>query len=211
MRRLCVIAVLILAPMLLLASMNDTAALKKAQQLWGLQGHIAPDRSVSAANWTRGVGVNSDNCKVPFTILGSGYNTWDAAFADYEYNLANGTSPRDKNGKPISIPVVIHGPYKNILTLTPDVSEPPGVTAAQIYIDGVSQGPESPLGVTVSIDTTKLAKGIHVMCTASRTIKNELVGSQAWLFSIDQSAGTVASLVIPELGAAYQLHIVSNQ
>lgn len=154
------------APIFLYAAISDSKAITEAHKIWGDFSRVAQARTWGDTNWTKQVGYISPGCESDFTIVGSGNNTWDAAFASL---------PADKG---------VTGTYKGILDFkveSPGVSVPPAistqniqgiVTAVQVSVDGKLIIPPSPTGapeltnwaVNVIWDSTKVPDGFHVVC-----------------------------------------------
>lgn len=162
----------------LYAALSDSAALSKARQMWGPLATISSIRNSNASNWTRQVGIESTNCQTPFTVFGSGFNTWDAAFADAALR-----------------PIPMSGPFKGTVQLQMDAWDDVGVTRFRFYIDGVQQPeltqPSKPqMTATQNFDTRTIANGIHVLCARAFDAGSNFGASRAFLFRVDQ---TIAS------------------
>lgn len=164
-------------------AMSDAAALKKARDIWGDVAMIGTARDIVASNWYRQVGYKSPGCYNEFTIVGQGFNTWDAAF-------------NDASTKP---PVTIAGPFKGNLLITAEAFDNVGLIGFQYFIDGVGQPaltvppdpPQPKLTVNLTVDTTTLNKGNHVLCArATDTSNNVGRSSNGWMFSVDQATGS---------------------
>lgn len=161
------------------AALKDEEALKKAKALWGSQGWIGSGYADEKGNWDRYVGFKSEGCNLPFTILGTGFNTWDAAFVDADLN-----------------PPSIGGPFKGTVKLQVDTWDSAGVTVSQVYIDSKKFGPETLhyqtaitpfLKVDVPINTANLANGTHVICLRVWNQRDMTISSSAFLFKTDQA------------------------
>lgn len=161
----------------LYAAMSDPAALNLVRSLWGDQASIATFRDQTASNWTRQIGVKSTNCKQKFTVLGSGFNTWDAAFADATAN-----------------PPAIKGPFKaNIVITAAGVSSGNPVAALTQWIDDIKVStmifdpPAQSVSAPLNIDTRILSPGVHVICGQSLDATGATVGtSPAFLFRVER-------------------------
>jgi hypothetical protein len=155
---LCLVSLL---PIVVLGAMSDAKAALEVYRLWGPQGFIALKPRVRAdSNWTRQIGFLSPGCEKPFTVVGEGFNTWDAAFA---------ALPLDKG---------IQGMYSGLTTLRINVDTAHMSTPArvQVVIDGMPYGdpipvPASGLGDTIPnnhmdimFDSRAYADGYHVLC-----------------------------------------------
>lgn len=151
--------------LIIFQAMSDSQAAVAAHNIWGDKSVIAfSPRGWTDVQWSKDVGFASPGCKENFTVVGHGYNTWEAAFA---------AAPAG-NG--------ITGPVKGIHTLKADSpgittpaplsSEPvPGVvTGIQFIVDGQPLGAKLvtngvlPWHVQIDWDTTKVADGIHSVC-----------------------------------------------
>ena len=159
------------------AAMSDAQALKQARLLFGSQAEIATIRDVNAQNWTKQIGVKSVGCYQPFTVLGSGFNTWDAAFADYALH-----------------PVAMGGPFKGTVTFKSTAWDNVAVTKFDLIIDSerlnavVTLPPAPQWDVSVPVITTLLSSGLHVVCKrAEDAAGNVGLSLKVWLFNVDQS------------------------
>jgi hypothetical protein len=199
MKRLLILLSLLLLspPLLAMFAMSDAAALKRARELWGDVAMIGTARDIFASNWYKQVGYKSPGCYNEFTILGSGFNTWDVAFDDAS------TKP----------PVTIAGPFKGNLTITAEAFDNQGVTGFQYFVDGVGQpavtfAPDPPqlkVQVNLTINTTTLNKGNHVLCArATDAAGNTGRSPNGWLFSVDQATGVGDASWVPNQATAGQ-------
>ncbi len=143
-------------PVILFAAMSDSKAATEAFRIWGKASHISKERTWGASNWTQSIGYLSPGCGEPFTVIGSGANTWDAAFA---------ALPADKG-----IEVMV---LSGISDLAVDSGAmPPLITAFQFKIDGVPVANQ--VTVTVPVpwklstqwDSRTVPDGLHVLCAA---------------------------------------------
>ncbi len=164
----------------LYAAMSLAGAKAKAVSLWGPAGMIGDEQYSTANDYTRQVGVHSGGCARTFTVLGSGFSTWDAAFADYGARLATGK-------------VLIGGPLKGIVLLKVEAWDDVGVAGFQYFVDSKPWGPELVLPVaprwnsTTGLDTSQLANGFHVLCSQARDEQGNIGYSEVWLFRTDQN------------------------
>jgi hypothetical protein len=163
-------------------SLSDPSALKMAKTLWGQVAMIGQRRDMTQSNWTKLVGYISPGCVNDFTVVGSGFNTWDAAFADAQLH-----------------PVMADGPYRGHITVTINVADPVSISTVQTTIDTnppltVATFPPNPPTVQTAIkwdfDTSLLVDGTHVLCAQVANSAN-LVGRtySGYLFSTNQSTG----------------------
>ncbi len=185
MRR--VAALILLTALPLYASMSDPAARRKAIGLWGKSAMIGPVLTADASNWDRWVGINTAGCQADFTVLGKGFNTWDAAFDDYDAKIASGK---------ITIPNVtgmIHFPYIPLLN-------PVGYTV-QWIVDGAPYGTAHiiPIGETgtsiMDVNTDMLTPGFHSACVSVSTGISDSEGSRPLLFNVVRAAARPATAV----------------
>ena len=173
MKRQCLAISLciVLTAVPLWANMSKTKAILEAHKIWGPFSHVQQGLSWGDGNDTFDIGFNSKGCAVDFTIMGTGVNSWDAAFAALP------------PGKGIS-PTPITGMMTFNLSTAELVTEPatatvvPGAYAAtsvQFLLDGQPYGSRVPITVdntttppTISapsvIDTTMTPDGMHVIC-----------------------------------------------
>lgn len=161
----------------LYAAMSDAQALKQARLLFGPQAEIATVRDLNAQNWTKQIGVKSLGCFQPFTILGSGFNTWDAAFADYVLH-----------------PVAIGGPFKGTVNFKSSVWDDVAVTKFDLIIDSerlnavITIPPAPRWDLAIPVNTTLLTNTMHVVCKrAEDAAGNVGLSLKVWLFNVDQS------------------------
>ena len=162
----------------LVAAMSDSSALKNAKALWGPLAMIASIRDTTASNWTRLIGLKTNTCASTFTILGSGFNTWDAAFNDYMANVP-----------PIA------GPYAQNLTLVRQAWDNVAVTGAQFYVDDSAVGPsnipapQQAITWSTVLNTTTVLNGLHVVCFQAWDAAGNFALTEAQLFRVDQASG----------------------
>lgn len=175
MKRIVVI-VLLLWAVPLYAALSDAAAMKQARSLWGNLAAIGTIRDYTATNWTRQIGVKSIGCIEPFTVLGSGFNTWDAAFADYAAH-----------------PVPMAGPFKGTVNFKASAWDNVAVTKFDFIIDGVPMNAVITLApaplweVSVPVNTSLLANGLHLACIRAEDAAGNVGLSAARLFNTDQA------------------------
>ncbi len=190
-RRPLVVAGLLVAPITILltialplfAALNDAQALKKARDTFGDQAMIGFARDNFQTNWTRQVGFKSTGCQQSFTVVGASTSTWDAAFADAAAH-----------------PYLQLGPYKDTLTISAYAYDSGNgsskVTAIRFYIDGKSYpqilapNPGPAFSIAWPLDTKTLTTGLHVGCAESIDVDNGIGRTDAFLFLVDQTAGT---------------------
>lgn len=182
------LAVGVLVALPLYASMSDPSALKLAKTTWGDVAMIGQRRDMTASNWTKLVGYKSPMCVNDFTVVGSGFSTWDAAFADAQAH-----------------PAAVGGPFKGIVTVQVNAWDNVALSSVQFYIDGnaiamakTPQPPVSMLVATWDVDTTMLTNGYHVLC-AQAVDTSMLTGKSydGYLFKVDQTAGAAGQLWFP--------------
>lgn len=159
------------------AAMTDSKAMTEARKLWGPLAMISSVRDVTAANWTRQIGIKSETCANKFTVFGTGFNTWDAAFANHAANPPN-----------------VAGPFSGNVTMEQEAFDNIAIIGAQFYAD------DKPIGLSVValpqqtviwnavLDTTMLTPGLHVRCFQAWDAAGNYGFSQARLFSVDQAA-----------------------
>lgn len=155
-------ALLVIAPLILMASMSDSKAVTTAKSYWGPAAMVAKFRKFGDANWSTQVGFASPGCRDPFQVEGAGFDTWDDAFAKV-------------SGGPIQ-------PSSGIVNIdieAPAVQDPtssayiPGIVdKVQILIDGQPSGPVIRAGDTptwhakMAWDSSTVADGYHTICAA---------------------------------------------
>lgn len=170
------------------AAMSDSKAMSEAKKLWGNQATIAQERSFTDSNWNRYIGIKSPQCISSMLRLGSGFNTWDAAFAEYEAN-------KDSR-KPF-------GPLKGTVELQIDIYDNKSVVSAEIFIDGTrfasktfEQSPDYYYAqgeIKMTLDTNLLSPGYHVICAKGKDAAGNEGAAPGVLFLVDQTA----SVAIP--------------
>lgn len=179
MRKLFFPLLMLAGAQLLFAAMSDPAALREAQMRWGGQAMIGTGRYGTQSNWTKMVGVRSEGCQQPFTVIGAGFNTWDAAFAAADAK-----------------PFTIAGPFAGLVHVKAQAWDNTQVVAMKFWIDSNSM--QQIMNPQVSnyflgdfiLDTTMLPNGVHVAC-ANAFDPGDLVGRSpvAYLFRVDQTLG----------------------
>jgi hypothetical protein len=180
--RLKLLFILLSLTIPLYAAMSDASALKAAKIRWGSVAMIGQKRDMMQSNWTKLVGYASPMCVAEFTAVGSGFNTWDAAFADADMH-----------------PPKVGGPYKGHVSITLNAYDAVAISTVQVYIDGqapmaVKTFPPSPptqvAAVSWDFDTTTIADGFHVLC-AQGTNPAGLIGKtySGYLFIVNQATG----------------------
>jgi len=175
MKRLVVVLMLFALP--LYAAMSDGQALKQARTLWGSISHIGTERGQTDSNWWKLVGVQSEGCQKPFTVIGRGFNTWDAAFADAAAH-----------------PLPVAGPFKSTINIHVTAWDDQTVAKVDLFIDSVrlnstvTMPPTQRWDVSIPLNTTLLANGLHVVCAYVEDGTGKIGGSaQARLFTVDQN------------------------
>lgn len=78
---LLVIIWLAFTPPPIQAALSDAQAVTLARKTWGDAAYVVKARAFGDSNWTYQVGFRSPGCAQEVTIVGSGLNSWDAAFA----------------------------------------------------------------------------------------------------------------------------------
>ncbi len=177
MKRLWLLLVVWIGVIPLYAAMSDANALKQARLLFGPQATIATIRDLNANNWTKQIGVKSLGCYQPFTVLGEGFNTWDAAFANYVLH-----------------PAPIGGPFRGTVNFKSMAWDNVAVTKFDLVIDSerlnavVNLVPAQSWDVTIPVNTTLLMNGMHVVCKrAEDAAGNVGLSLKVWLFNVDQT------------------------
>jgi hypothetical protein len=164
---------------LLYGAMSDSKAATEAFKLWGPISYIGHGRQWGDSNWTKQIGFLSPGCREEVTILGKGYNTWDAAFA---------ALPVDKG---------ITGPFagKASLQLYAPVDYESGViTGVQWFVNNVQTGPlfeittAGPVWVIYNWDISTVSDGLYVVCAAMFHIDCNYGMSNASLVRIKNAA-----------------------
>lgn len=178
---------------LLFAAMSDDKASTEANKIWGVQKFLMKVRptKLGSSNWTYRIGYQSPGCDGEFTVLGEGFNSWDAAFA---------VLPADKG---------IDGPFAGMRTLHANTPAPPesagthtqipGATTAtsfQYIIDGQPYGPRLtvtpdttvPVGwnADLALDTTTLTNGLHLLCGAIYHTDGAMALTHGRMFRVQQ-------------------------
>lgn len=162
------------------AALSDSAALKKAALLFGNTVRIGTVRNRTASNWTKQIGIETIGCDHDFTVLGEGFNTWDAAFADYDAKVAARTPPiKNHFTDPVNIAPL----------LTPPGFANPTPINVDVLLDGMPYGPQ--LTITNGIlsplmfDPATMTKGAHVFCFQIHDDTGRVNRSPAWMFFRD--------------------------
>lgn len=164
------------------AAMTDPAAIKLARTTWGSQAMIGTARDITASNWTRLVGFRSGGCQQSFTAVGTGFNTWDAAFADAAAH-----------------PFPVKGPFRGTVTIMAQIWDNVAVTGAQFFIDSVARPQLLPPTISPyfiaqeDIDLSTTAPGLHVLCVRAWDADNSQGRSHAFLFMVDPIAGAAGA------------------
>lgn len=179
------LAAFLLFVMPLYAAMSDSTAIKQARNRWGDLAAIGTIRcqkdkpGCTSTNWTRQVGISSYGCMTDFTVIGSGYNTWDAAFAYADMH-----------------PPMIVGPLKNTVNFRGKAVDDFSVTKLDFIIDGtplnavITNPPSQMWDVIIPINTTLLSTGLHEVCAVASDAAGNTGRSVAVLFTVDQAAAT---------------------
>lgn len=165
----------------LYAAMSDANAMKNARMRWGDIAAIGTVRcqkerpGCTATNWTKQVGISSLNCTNAFTVLGSGFNTWDAAFADADAH-----------------PAPIAGPLKGTVNFRAKAFDDVAVVKLDFIIDStplnaaIQNAPGPQWDISFPINTTLLAPGMHAVCATASDAAGNTGRSGALLFTVDQ-------------------------
>lgn len=180
MKRICAMLMILWSSIIpLYAAMSDATALKQAKMIFGNQAAIETVRDILASNWTKQIGVKSIGCANDFTAFGTGFNTWDAAFADWAVH-----------------PASISGPFKGTVNFKATAWDNNAVTKFDFIIDSgplnstISLTPAQSWSVSVPVSTTLLTTGVHVVCAYAQDAAGLVGRSAARLFSVDQSVAT---------------------
>ncbi len=162
-------------------ALSDPSALKAAKARWGAAAMIGQKRGILDTYWTKTVGYASPHCTNTFTVVGTGLNTWDAAFVDADAH-----------------PAKLNGPYAGMLTIQIGAYDQVGVTSLQLFIDGNPAQMIHPSPIVPNytgswnVDTTTLITNeYHVVCAEGVNVAG-LMGrlDDGALFKVDQSIGT---------------------
>jgi len=164
---------------ILLAAMSDSKAMNEAKRLFGPMGHIGTDRGPLDTYWTKLVGIRSQHCKEKFKVLGSGLNTWEAAFFQV---------PAD----------AVKGPFSGAVTLKQSGYDDKAVTSVKFVFDDVitSERVDTPaqfVKVQMIWDTRSLANGVHVVCTVLEDSDGNVSRTPAWAVLIDQTKPSIGT------------------
>src|SRR3970040_1736576 len=111
--------------MTLQAAMSDARAMSEAKKLFGPLAMIWQERNSTATNWTKLIGIESKRCATPAVTMGKGFNTWDAAFIDYNTH---------KFERPIA------GPFSGTIQLKASAFDNRGLKNYQWVVDGTDYG-----------------------------------------------------------------------
>lgn len=182
-------ALSLLLPLEVLAAMSDAKAISEAVRLFGPMGGIQTQRAQGATYWTKSVGVYSPECQEPFTTLGSGLNTWEAAFAAVR-------------------PDVIKRTVSGDVQLKANLWDNTGVKKFQWVLDGRPLGAaiefSEPYPVSAEVgalfQTTTVAKGTHVLCGYATRAVGDVERLPAFVFNVDQA---VVAVGVVDLGDFY--------
>lgn len=135
--------------------MTDLKARSEAFKLWGVHSYISQEWKWSEFDWIKKIGFLSPGCKDEFTVLGSGKETWDAAFEALPVNRG------------------ISGPFaiQALLQLyAPQEVESGLITGVQWYADNVAISPLITIDPTQSPwiihtwDIPTVPDGLHIVC-----------------------------------------------
>lgn len=184
MRRAILGAVLLAwATVTLMAAMSDPAALAEAKKRFGNMAGIQTVRGVGDTYWTKQVGVNSPFCKNDFQVLGSGLNTWEAAFFQV---------PAD----------TVKGPFAGDILLKNNAWDDVGVVSWQWIVDGKALGPELvfPAGqqmvqVELLWQTATGPQGLHTICGFAKDAAGNIGRTRAWVVLLDQTKPTIGTVI----------------
>jgi hypothetical protein len=141
---------------------------------------------VNASNWMRDVGYASPKCVNEFTVTGSAFNTWTAAFAASD--AAN---------------IAAAGPFKATVTINITVYSPTPITAVNGFIDGVQVGSQTPPANTLNtvisfpVDTTTLTNDFHAFCAQANNAQGLGKTFTGALFAVNQTTGTGSATWAP--------------
>lgn len=190
-------ALILLGSFPLFAALSDAAALNKARQLWGPLATISSIRNATASNWTKLVGIETKGCADAFTIIGTGFNTWDAAFdnaALYQPGIA--------------------GPFNGTITLQMYAWDMVGIARFNFIVDGIhlpdiSQPAAPQMVATKTFDTTTLTTGVHVLCGEAHDSWANRTRSPAYLFRVDQRIISSSAAWLTDMSSANKRPAVS--
>lgn len=171
------------ASLTLLAAMSDPKALSETKRLFGSMGGIATVRAQGDTYWTKQVGVYSPGCRNDFQVLGSGLNTWEAAFF---------AVPAD----------TIKGPFSGDILLKNYAWDNVGVTGWQWLVDGKALGPElvypaGQQGVQVQLlwQTATGPQGLHTICGFAKDEAGNIGRTRAWVVLLDQTKPSIGTVI----------------
>ncbi len=176
--------VLLFYVMPLYAAMSDSKAMTTAHNYWGSAAMIAKVRTYGDSNWTAEVGFASPGCSVPFSVVGSGPNTWDAAFAS------------------IPLGTEIGARLSGVVPFMFQTGEVIGEVASfQFKLDNVKIGPPlvaphaAPWEATLSFDTSTVPDGFHVICGTTTRPDGGTSESHAAMIVVKQIGAPAAAPV----------------
>ena len=174
---------------LALQGMTDSRAMSVARSLWDQVAMIGHARNVFDTYWVKQVGVRSDGCKTDFTLLGSGPNTWDTAFAAVPMNI-------------------VKGPYSSTVTLRSAAWDDIAAVSLQFRLDGQPLGteianpaPGQLFNASIMWNTATVTNGIHSLCATARDASGNIGRGNAIVIEIDQSRASIATEIGPSFPA----------
>jgi hypothetical protein len=188
---LVTLALVIIPAVLAFGALTDSSAMSAAIARWGTVGMIGQKRGPTDTYWSKQVGFASPGCVNAFTVVGTGLNTWDSAFADADAH-----------------PAKVNGPYAGMLTIDVGAYDSDGVTSLQLFIDGVGQAvltvspPAMSYTGTWIVDTTTLKAGYHVTCVQGQNVSG--AGGKTYegvLFQVNQAIGKLDGHWLPGLAS----------
>lgn len=165
---------------LLWGAMTDTQAYLAIQALWGPRAYMGKQRWPGSGNWQFFIGVRSPGCATPELILGKGFNSWDAAFADLAAHAPT-----------------VAGPFAGEITIKATVTDDVQLAAGRFVVDGLEQASIGISGRQADLirflDTASMANGIHVVCVQATDTTGNLGKSPGYLIRTDQSVPSSAT------------------
>ncbi len=151
------------------------------RRLYGPKAGIARVRSGSDTYWTTQITIYSPGCRDTYTVIGSGVNTWESAFATVS-------------------PSVVVGPLSGTVTIQNAAWDNVGLVTYQWKIDNSNLGStivyspaQTSASISTSWNTTSASNAIHVVCAISADAAGNIGRSRATLVQVDQAQSTVAS------------------
>jgi hypothetical protein len=180
MKKLFVVVLVLALNVPIFAALSDSGALKKAIGMFGDTTRIGTVRNRTASNWTKQIGIETIGCDHDFAVLGQGFNTWDAAFADYDAKVTAGMPPIKNHfqGTASYTPTVNPTGFLNASTIT-----------VKVLLDGIPYGPDLAInnGIVdpLNFDVTPLTKGAHAFCFQIHDSVGHTSLSPAWMFFRD--------------------------